>query len=537
MEKYLILIAVIMLFSLFMEKISKKLGLPSLLLFLFMGILSGNGIFLNDFVKNISQIEIICNIALVFIMFYGGFGTNIKQAKKVLKKAFLLASMGVFLTVLSLSIFIHYVLKFDFAESFLLASILGSTDAASVFNILRYKNLALKNNIDSLLEIESGSNDPFAYIATLIATLYLKGSLKISNSFIFLFNQVFFGILIAYIISSLYKFCLRKISDKNKEINQIIFLSAALLSYSISNKIGGNGFLSVYIVGIILGNFEFENKAKIVNFFDGITSLMQLLLFYLLGLLISPTKLLTVFFYGLVIFLFLTIFSRTFAINILLFNLKKYKENISISFAGIRGAASIVFAMSSFSLNLKNDIYHIVAVVVILSLIIQGTLLPYVVNKLDMLEVEGNILKTFNDYVEDKKIKFISSKISKNSYWNNKYLKDIYFPNDFRIILINRKNEPILPAGNIKLLEDDEIVLSGIQYIDDDVLEIKKVLVDKYHEWNNKKIFEIFMEENKKIVLISRSSKMIIPNGSLQIKENDEILISKIKKHSKFFEN
>lgn len=532
MEKYLIIIGIIIILSLFMEKISKKLGVPTLLLFLLMGVIFGNIQSVNNSVPDLRIIEEFSTIALIFIMFYGGFGTNTKIAKKVIKKAFSLASIGVFITIFTLTFLIHFILKINIKEAFLISGILGSTDAASVFTILRNKNLSLKNNTDSLLEIESGSNDPFAYICTLIALLNLKGGFSISNAFLFLIAQVVIAILVALFLSQVFIYAFMKIEENKSEINQIVFISIALLSFALSNSLGGNGYLSTYIVGVRVGAFEFDSKSKMVHFFDGITSLMQLMLFFILGLLISPKELINHTMTGLVIMLFLTFVARPVSVISIFGNIKNYKRNFLVSFAGIRGAASIVFAMSAvnFGVGLENNIYHIIAVVVIFSLVIQGTFLPKVSELTDMIEKGGNILKTFNDYVEDKKVNFVESKVNSMSPWKNKKIRELMLPDDLRIILVSRNESNLLPDGELIINEGDDLILSGREYDNhEDTLKINQTTIDEGHPWEDKKISEIDLDVNKKLILIQRGEQTLIPHGGLVVKKDDLVLISKIK--------
>lgn len=532
MEIYLIIVSLIILFSIFIEKISAKFGIPVLFLFLMMGVVSGNASILHPLIVNKKIIEYICIVALIFIMFYGGFGTNLQKAKKVMKDAFILASFGVIVNIFLLTIFLHYVFKLGIGEAALLASILGSTDAASLFNILRYNNLSLKYNLDSLLEIESGSNDPFAYICTLMAILFLQGNFGISNGVIFLIKEIIIGILVAMIIAKLMSIYINKQTKYNENLNQIVFIAIALLSYNCANVLGGNGFLSVYIVGMILGRENFDGKQEMVHFFDGLTSLFQLVLFFLLGLLVKPSNLLELFPVSLSIVLFIILVSRP--ISILPF-FYKYKDKgwlIVTSMAGIRGAASIVFAISAINsgIELNTDIYNIVALVVLISLVLQGGFLPIVVKKASMLNEKGNILSTFNDYVSDKNIGFIISKVGKESPWLNRKIKEFTFPKDIRIILVNRNNKPILPDGELVLKEGDRIVLSAIEYSSDNSsIDVRKIVIDEDHEWFGKKITDINILDDRKIIMIERNGQIILPNGDVCFENQDEVFISKLK--------
>ena len=295
MSVYILIGALIILICLGLNKVSNKVGLPTLLLFIFLGMLFGSdGIFKIPFEDYVIA-EKICSTALIFIMFYGGFGTNWNKAKPVAVKSILLSSLGVILTSLIVGIFCYYVLKFGFLESMLMGAVISSTDAASVFSILRYKKLNLKYNTASLLEIESGSNDPCSNILTIIILSFMNIQSSDTNILYLIFSQVVYGIILGVIIALIAGYILSKFKTSTNGFDSIFVFSIALLSYSSAMLIGGNGYLSTYITGIILGNKPINNKKSLVNFFDGITGLMQILIFFLLGLLSFPSQLPSIF--------------------------------------------------------------------------------------------------------------------------------------------------------------------------------------------------------------------------------------------------
>ena len=279
MDIALLTAAIIIIICIMANNISSKIGVPSLLLFLVLGMIFNKMYNFNDYVISSN----ICTVTLIFIMFYGGFGTNWQVAKPVAVKSFLLSFIGTFLTSMITGLLCYLILKIDLFESFLIGSVIGSTDAASVFSILRSKNLNLKDGLASLLELESGSNDPMSYMLTVIFLGLIGKTIGSPLSIILmLFKQIVFALIVAALVSYLSYFILKKIKFAINGLDTIFVFATALLSYSLSAAFGGNGFLSAYIVGIVLGNCSIKNKVILVNFFDGITGLMQMILFFLL---------------------------------------------------------------------------------------------------------------------------------------------------------------------------------------------------------------------------------------------------------------
>lgn len=200
-------------------------------------------------------------------------------------KAVLLSTVGVILTAVTTGAFCHFILRMDFWESMLIGSVISSTDAASVFSILRSKRLNLKNNTASMLEVESGSNDPCSYMLTVIILTIMSGELSGSSLVVMIFSQIIFGILVGVVVALAAAFILKKVNFATDGFDTIFVFSMALVSYAGASMINGNGYLAAYIAGIILGNTPLHHKKSLVHFFDGITGLMQMLIFFLLGLL------------------------------------------------------------------------------------------------------------------------------------------------------------------------------------------------------------------------------------------------------------
>ena len=288
MAVHLLLVATIIIACVVFNRISNKLGIPMLLAFILLGMFFGSDGIVKIPFDNYLFAEQICSIALIFIMFYGGFGTKWSEAKPVAFMSILLSSVGVILTALITGLFCHYILNIKLLESFLLGAVISSTDAASVFSILRSKRLNLKYNTASLLEVESGSNDPFSYMLTAIILTAMSGVVDGKEIGYLIFSQIIFGVLFGIIIAFISLYILQRFNFKTAGFDAIFVLAIAIIAYAAPTAIGGNGYLSAYIVGIILGNKSIKNKKALVNFFDGLTGLMQMtLFFYLRSIIIS----------------------------------------------------------------------------------------------------------------------------------------------------------------------------------------------------------------------------------------------------------
>ena len=271
----LILSSVIVLCCVFFNKISDKFGLPALLAFILLGMLFGSdGLFKIEF-DNYKFAEEICSVGLVFIIFYGGFGTKWSEAKKVAGKSLILASAGVLLTAFATGAFCKLVLGFEWLESLLIGAVISSTDAASVFSVLRSKKLNLRYGTASILELESGSNDPVSYMLTIIG-ISLFNSKSLSTIPLMIFSQIFFGLLIGVSFAFIGLFIIKKTTIISNGLDTIFMIALILASFGISLYINGNALLSVYLLGIILGNTKIKNKDILIPFFDGITGLAQI---------------------------------------------------------------------------------------------------------------------------------------------------------------------------------------------------------------------------------------------------------------------
>lgn len=528
MVNMLLIASIIILLSMFSSKLSQKIGIPSLILFIALGILFGeDGIFkipLND----LELVKEICSVSLVFIIFYGGFNTRWKTAKPIAVRAVLLSTIGVLLTAAIVGLFCYYVLNIKLLESFLIGSIISSTDAASVFSILKSKRLALKNQSAPLLEVESGSNDPSAYMLTVIILSMMDNPLSFNKYLSMLVVQFIFAILIAIALSYVTKYVIKYFNLENNELLIIFYVGLVLLVFAFSEKIGGNGYLATYIYGIIVGNQKIKNKTVVTNFFDGITALVQICVFFLLGLLAFPSKIPNIVLMALVIALFLTFIARPVSTFLILKPFKCSMNQIAlVSFAGIRGASSIIFAIIATvsTTQIDNDIFHIVFCIVLLSILFQGSLLPIVAKKLNMIDVTGDVLKTFSDYNEENDVQFIRLVINEKHPWNNKRIKDLVLPVDILVVLLLRDNKVIIPRGETEILNNDVLIMAAPGFCDKTNIELKEIKIEKNSDWLNKEIKDIEIAPYKLITIIKRGSHVIIPNGKTIIKDKDILVV------------
>lgn len=467
MNPALVIIAVILLLCILFNKLFSRLGIPSLLIFLVLGMLCGSDGIGGIYFDNYTLANDICSIGLIFIMFYGGFSTNWKAAKPVAGKAIAMSTIGVILTALFTGLFCRWALRLPLLESFLIGSVISSTDAASVFSILRSRKLNLKNNLASLLEVESGSNDPASYMLTMIILSLMQTSSEHSLIQTVIF-QVVFGVSFGLLLGFGCAFLLKRFTIENDGFYPIFVSAVALLGYGLCGLIDGNGYLCVYLIGIILGNSRILHKKSLVHFFDGISWLMQIMLFFTLGLLSFPSRLPQVALPGIIVSLFLIFVARPLSVaSVLSWFRVPLKEQLLISWVGLRGAASIVFAIFAVSCNisLNQDIFHTVFFVALFSVSVQGTLIPWVARKLDLVGTEeSSVFKTFTDYDEDSSHRLLEVPIHHEHIWSGKTVAEANVPEENLIVMIQRGRERIVPKGSTEILDGDLLILSGSDF-------------------------------------------------------------------------
>lgn len=521
------LVSAVILLCVLAEKFSDKFGTPALILFMFIGMVFGSdGLFKIPF-DNFKLAENICSIALIFIMFYGGFNTKWSLAKPVAVRSVILSSLGVVVTALLTAGLCHLFLHFTFEESFLVGAVLASTDAASVFAILRRKKLNLKHGTASLLELESGSNDPMAYLLTMIAISAMGGNGS-ENVVLEIFLQIAFGCLtgVVFAKASVWLMSYRRIIAAG--LDSIFLIAMVLMCYSIAGFLHGNAFLSIYIMGILVGNSHIKNKKILVPFFDGITSLSQIMIFFLLGLLTFPHLMPDIIVPALAVTIFLTFIARPVAVFALMMPFRcSIPQCLLISWAGLRGAASSVFAIMAVAsgIQINHDLFHIVFMVSLFSVSVQGTLLPMIAKKLDMVDDTSDVRKTFNDYQEEAALTLMRMAVPAGHNWENHLVREVSMPTGSLALMIKRNGENIIPRGDTMILAGDNIVLSVPSYeaADNEVLE--EISISKGHKWCNHSLAELKLPANELIAMIRRGNESIIPDGNTVIAANDVLVM------------
>lgn len=534
MINIMIICGLVLLISITSTKILYKFGVPILLIFIMLGMLFGSdgivGIYFNDY----QLTNKIATVALIFIMFFGGFGTNWSMAKPVAIPSILLSTLGVVFTAGLTGVFCFLVFKTTLLEGLLIGSIVGSTDAASVFAILRSQRLNLKGSIASMLELESGSNDPCAYMLTTIVLGIMSNSNN-GNIFIMVLSQILLGGMVAVVLAKLSIYLLRHFKFEIEGFYPIFMTAIAVLAYSLSEYLGGNGYLCVYITGIIIGNAKIPHKKSIFQFLDGISWLMQIMLFFLLGLLAFPSKIPLVIGKGILISIFMILVARPVAIFSILFWFKiPIKQQIFIAWVGIRGAASIVFAIfaETYGVSMNNDIFHIIFFIALFSVIVQGTITPKLAKKLDLIDNEESVFKTFNDYKEDKSTSLVEFTIDEHNIIANKTIMDANIPEDILVVMIKRNGDVFVPNGSTEILPGDILVLSGNklkhfnEYKEEKSTTLTEVSIEKKSNLINKPIKDANIPDDVLIVMIKRKGEVLVPNGNTIILPDDILVVT-----------
>lgn len=523
----LILCAVVITVCIMTNKFTNRFGIPAVLVFMAIGMVFGSEGLVKIPFDDFAMAERICSTALVFIMFYGGFGTSFRAAKPVLPQAVVMATVGVVLTAGVTGLFCHLVLRMSLQEGLLLGAVVASTDAASVFSILRSKQLNMKDGIASLLEVESGSNDPFAYMMTMVVLSWMSGSGD--NIGLMLLQQIGIGLLLGIGIGGLAIWCLRHVEFEIEGIDTILMIALVLFAYAGAVMLGGNGYLSVYLLGVIVGNQKFANKISMIHFFDGVNHLSQILIFFLLGLLVFPSELISIFGVAVLLFLGLTFIARPLVTTVLLAPFRaSWRQILLVAFSGLRGAASIVFAImvTVSPIYTKPDVFNIVFCVSLISVAFQGMLLPFVANKLKMIDDGQNVLKTFSDYQEEQQIQLIQMTMKNGHKYIGHKISELRIRN-MLIVLIKRGEEDLVPRADVVIQEGDILVLSAESYQGDIQTLLQEECIEQEDVRIGMQIRDLPKTEEGMIVMIRRKNgTTVIPKGETRIREGDVLVTS-----------
>jgi cell volume regulation protein A len=376
-EQFILFGSVLLFICIIISKTSHRLGVPSLLFFLLIGMLAGSEGIGGFYFDNPSITQFIGIIALVIILFSGGLDTKFREIRPILGQGLVLATLGVFITAMLTGIFLNWFLHIPILESLLIGSIISSTDAAAIFAIFNSKKMGLKNNIAPLLELESGTNDPMAYfLVTTLIFLILNPTTSLTSMVILLIKSLGLGIIVGLFFGKGSIWIINNIKLHTEGLYSVFTFAIAFLTFSVSYFIGGNGFLSVYIAAVILGNSHFVHKTEQVQFFDGIALLMQIIMFLTLGLLVFPSQIIPVLGIGIFVSVVLILVARPAAVFLCLLPFKVgFKDKIFISWVGIKGAVPIIFATYPIVAGIQGSeiIFNIVFFITIISALVQGS--------------------------------------------------------------------------------------------------------------------------------------------------------------------
>lgn len=463
LETFLLFFSILLIACIVSSKVSDRFGIPSLVVFLAVGMLAGSDGLLGLSFDNRQIAQDVGTIALIFILYAGGLDTNLKSIRPVMINGIILATLGVVLTAGAIAVLVKYLLGLDWLEALLFGSIISSTDAAAVFAILGAKEISLRNNIRPLLELESGSNDPMAIFLTLtmIQIISVATVPSIPDVALTLVKQFLLGGLMGYMFGVALPGLFNRLRLEYWGLYPVFSMAWVLLLYVLAGKIGGNGFLAVYIAGMFINKKEFAHKKNLIGFHDGIAWTMQIVIFLTLGLLVNPSQLPAVALAGVAIAFWIMFVARPMGVFLsLLFSRYSVKEKMFISWVGLRGVVPIVLATYPFGANLPRSelIFNTIFFVVFISIIIQGMTLEKAAQKCGVKEevaaeeVEMSNLPIFYHTLRQYTIRFGSEIIGKN-------LAELELPSDFLVLLVKRKGEYVKPTGSSVFEEGDLLLI------------------------------------------------------------------------------
>ena len=476
-EHLLLLCSILIFAAVLVTKVGSRYGVPSLLLFLLLGMVAGEdvlGVQFDDF----ELAENIGHFAMTIILFTAGLETPVHEARPVLRQGTLLSTIGVLLTVLFSGVFIWLVadsaipVSVSLTGCFLLAAVMGSTDSASVFSVLRSKKLRLRENLGSMLELESGSNDPMAYILTIVLTQVIaesRGTMMgaghlVMNAFGLVFLQVFVAVAVGFGVGFAGRWILGRLQLASSPLYAILILSLGFFANGIAGLLMGNGLLALYVTAMIIGNrTDIPHRKEILNFFDGMTWLMQLVMFLMLGLLASPSKMLPMLVPALVIGLFMIFVARPASVFLCLLPYRDLSRRAKVftSWVGLKGAGPILFALCPVVAGLEGaaDMFNIVFLITLISLLLQGMTLSPVARMLRLSYEEDPKVETFGMEIPEEMGMLRDHTVTEEDLKQGPTLRDLGLPHGIRVMMVRRGDSYLVPHGSMPLEVGDRLVI------------------------------------------------------------------------------
>ncbi len=466
-EKILLEISILLVLSIFSSKASLKLGIPSLILFLILGMLAGaEGIGRIQF-DNTWGAQFLGIIALIYILFSGGYNTIWENVKPIFGVGLVLSTLGVLLTALITGLFAYWVLDLPFLECLLFGSVVSSTDAAAVFSILRSKKIGLKKRLGSLLEMESASNDPMAVFLTIgLIHLLQQHNITVGRLILLFIKQMGLGLVLGYVLGRALVLGINHFKLEYKGLYPVFTVSSVLLVYSSVSYLGGSGFLAVYVSGLVLSFNDSLHKRSLRQFHVGISWLMQISMFIVLGLLVSPRQLISIAWTGLACSAFLMFVARPLSVFTSMPFVMTFKEKLLISWVGLRGAAPIILATFPLMARISGSqiIFNIVFFIVLTSILLQGTTISLIARLLGLQEKlkespQQTLDETATHNESGDQMQMIELTIPSTSKSIGKEVIELKIPKNILIVLITRDGQYIVPSGETIIEADDKILM------------------------------------------------------------------------------
>ena len=411
-------------------------------------------------------------IALCIILFTGGMDTKFSEIKPIIGPGVVLATVGVVMTAFVLAGFVWLVapwlgIEIPFALALLLASTMSSTDSASVFSILRSKKQGLKQNLRPLLELDSGSNDPMAYMMTILLISVVSNTssgVGLGMSVVFFVVQMVVGALSGYLIGRLAVWTINRIKLANHSLYSVLLLAFIFFSFAFTDLIKGNGYLAVYLSGLVIGNHKLEQKRPLTVFFDGFTWLMQIVMFLTLGLFVNSNELLEprVLILGGLVGAFMILVARPLTVFTCLLPFRKFttKARLYVSWVGLRGAVPILFAIYPLMAHVENAglLFNVVFLGTIISLLVQGTTVSGMANLLGLAYEERESAFSV-DMHQDMKSALTEVEVNETMLESGHTLKDITLPENTLVMMVCRDGEYFVPQGKTELKLGDKLLV------------------------------------------------------------------------------
>lgn len=474
-DNIMLVAAVLLLFSVLAGKAGSRYGMPALLAFLGIGMLAGVDGFGIQF-DSAATAEFIGMVSLCIILFSGGLDTSYRQIKPVLAPGVVLATVGVLITTALMGVFIHEMMRlmlhehaFGWAESLLLAAIMSSTDSASVFSILNSSGVGLKQRLKPTLELESGSNDPIAYLLVILLISTIEEGVDITGGMILetvgrLILQLGVGAIAGIVIGYITVWIVNRIHAGNEFLYPVLVIACCFFAFTLTNLVGGNSYLAVYISGVVVGNNKIVLKRTIATFFGGFSWLVQIVMFLTLGLLVNPHELLQIAVPGIMLGVFMIFIARPAAVYLCLAPFRRYtfKAKTYIGWVGLRGAVPIIFAtyaLMSPAVGQARFMFNIVFFITILSLLIQGTTVTRMARWLGLTEeVEPRHFSGF-ELPEEVTAASREQAVTAELLTEGSTLSEITLPPETLVILVKRGDAYLVPKGNTRLYIGDVLLL------------------------------------------------------------------------------